>query len=151
MAKEQGYEAYLEKARYWCAREERSTAETKRKLKQLGMSPAEVEKAVAWLIKDNYLNEERFARAYAEGHVRIKGWGPQKIRAGLFARGVDGDLIHRVLTEIEDSEWHEALKRTLEMASRKGYSGEDYASRMKLLRFAAGRGFDGEAVEQLLK
>jgi len=135
---------------YWCAREERSAAETRRKLIQLGLNSSDLEKAMEELMVGNYINEERFARAYAQGHVRIKGWGPMKVRAGLFARGVEGTMISRVLAEVEDADWNEALRRTLEQAARKGYLKKDYASQGKLFRFAAGRGFDAEIIRSHL-
>ena len=66
------------------------------------------------LADDNFINEERFARAYVRGKFRINGWGRLKIKNGLRAKGVDENLIRTALTEeINEKEYAALLQRTV--------------------------------------
>ena len=70
----------LQKAKQYCAYQERCHTEVKAKLYELGMNKKEVDELLSELISDNYLNEERFAIQFAGGKFRIKQWGRIKIK-----------------------------------------------------------------------
>ena len=70
------------KIRHWCARAERSKALVRRKLRAWGALD-QAEEVIATLVEEGYLDEARFAEAYALDHVRLKGWGPIKVASGL--------------------------------------------------------------------
>ena len=67
------------KLEYYCSYQERCHLEVVDKLKQLGMTKPEVDELVVHLIQNDFLNEERFARAFARGKHRIKSWGKIRI------------------------------------------------------------------------
>src|ERR1700741_430415 len=69
----------LGKAENYCAYQERSQQEVREKLYEWGVYPSVIERIVSKLIENNFLNEERFAIAYATGKLRQKGWGRNKI------------------------------------------------------------------------
>jgi len=71
------------KAEHYCAYQERSQQEVRDKLYEWELKPAEVEDIISRLIENNYLNEERFAKAYVQGKFNQKGWGRIKIKQGL--------------------------------------------------------------------
>jgi SOS response regulatory protein OraA/RecX len=73
----------LEKAKKYCSYQERSQQEVRDKLYEWGLHRNEVEQAIAQLVSENYLNEQRFAIAYAGGKFRMKGWGKIKIKLAL--------------------------------------------------------------------
>jgi regulatory protein len=64
---------------HYCAYQERCHQEVRNKLYDLGSTTSEVEEMISHLITEGYLNEERFARAYAGGKFRLKNWGKMKI------------------------------------------------------------------------
>ena len=72
------------KAEHYCAYQERSQQEVRDKLYEWGQYPDVVENIISGLITGNFLNEERFAKAYAIGKFRQKGWGRMKIKQGSF-------------------------------------------------------------------
>ncbi|HTN38810.1 MAG TPA: hypothetical protein VL053_17135, partial [Arachidicoccus sp.] len=72
-------EQATQKIRAYCAYQERNHYEVKQKLYSYGLFSTDVEVILTGLIVDGYLNEERFARQFAGGKFRMKGWGKMKI------------------------------------------------------------------------
>ena len=104
---------YAKISRY-CAYQERSSGEVRQKLRLLGADSETSQKLLERLADDNFINEERFARAYVRGKFRINGWGRLKIKNGLRAKGVDENLIRTALTEeINEKEYAALLQRTV--------------------------------------
>ena len=104
---------YAKISRY-CAYQERSSGEVRQKLRLLGADSQTAQKLLQRLADDNFINEERFARAYVRGKFRINGWGRLKIKNGLHAKGVDENLIRTALAEeINEKEYAALLQRTV--------------------------------------
>ena len=76
-------EEALQKAKQYCAYQERSHSEVKEKLYSFGLYKKDVDELLSELISENYLNEERFAIMFAGGKFRIKQWGRIKIKYAL--------------------------------------------------------------------
>ena len=141
--------AYL-KISNWCAYQERSQQETRKKLYEYGLPAQEVEQIIATLIEENFLNEERFALALAGGKFRIKHWGRIKIKLELKKHGISDYLINKALKAIGSSDYVNTLKQVAEkkLATVKGND------RRKLfyttLSYLVSRGFESDlAAEQL--
>jgi regulatory protein len=78
-----GKEKALDKIVNYCSYQERSHTEVREKLFSFGLYKEQVEELITYLIGENYLNEERYAIAFAGGKFRMKGWGRIKIRYAL--------------------------------------------------------------------
>lgn len=108
---------YAKISRY-CAYQERSSGEVRQKLRLLGADSQTAQRLLERLADDNFINEERFARAYVRGKFRINGWGRLKIKNGLRAKGVDENLIRTALAEeINPDEYNSLLQK---IVSEKG-------------------------------
>lgn len=123
-------EQALQKLRQYCAYQERSHSEVKQKLYDLGVWRSEHDGIISALIEDDYLNEERFAKAFVGGKFRMKDWGRKKIYYGLREKGVSEYLIKRAMKEIDETAYLNVLK---ELAEKKYASlkGEQYLVRKK--------------------
>ena len=106
-----GKEQALQKLKHYCGYQERCHAEVKEKLYSFGLYKQEVEECISRLIEEEYLNEERFALAYAGGKFRMKGWGKIKIRHALKEKGVSEYCINRSLKEIDSAQYEECLNK----------------------------------------
>ncbi|RDB04092.1 regulatory protein RecX [Runella aurantiaca] len=140
----------LLKAASFCAYQERTVKETRQRLNDWELS----EEETAWVLEElkaqNYLNEERFARAFAGGKFRVKRWGRLKIRQEMKIKGLPNDLIQKGLGEIDGDDYEAVLRDLLEKKA-KGLKGEPLAIKQKLVRFALSRGFESDIVWELLK
>jgi regulatory protein len=102
-------EQALQKARQYCAYQERCHTEVKEKLFGFGLYTNEVNECMAALIEENYLNEERFALAFAGGKFRINHWGKIKIRYALKQKQVSDYCIKKALMSIDEKDYLETL------------------------------------------
>jgi regulatory protein len=103
------------------------------------------------LISEKYLNDERFACAYAKDKFRFNRWGKQKIAFMLRAKGISPEIIGRAFVEIEDSEYAEDLRKLLADKAKTIKAKDKYDLRNKLMRFALGRGFEPDQIYAALK
>jgi regulatory protein len=107
-------EQALQKARHYCSYQDRCHSEVQEKLYSFGLRKTQVEEALAALIEENYLNEERFALNYAGGHFRMKQWGKNRIRYELKQKRVSDYCIGKALAAIDESAYEQTLTRLAE-------------------------------------
>ena len=143
-------QAYLKICSY-CAYQERSHKEVRNKLFTYGLYPSEVEQALTRLITDGFLNEERFAKAFAGGKFRMKKWGKNKIANALQAHGVTSRCIQKGLKEIDDPHYKKALKALLTKKMASLQEPNLLKKKYKAAQFAIGKGYEAELVWGLIK
>ncbi|MRG46831.1 RecX family transcriptional regulator [Chitinophaga sp. SYP-B3965] len=148
-------EADILKLRYYCAYQERCHMEVREKCWELGLRGEDIENAIAHLVENGFLNEERFAKAYAGGKFRMQQWGRKKISMMLKQKQVSEYCIRKGLAEINADDYMQTLEQ---LASRKYASlkSEQYLKRQyKTLQFLLQRGFEQDlaraAIEQIAK
>lgn len=138
------------KAEHYCAYQERSQQEVRDKLYEWGLRSQDVEMIISGLIEDNFINEERFAREYALGKFRQKGWGKGKIKQGLKFKRVPDVLIKKALAIIPMSEYVIALENILAKKARLLAEKDTFKRNYKLRQYAMGRGYESDLVADVL-
>lgn len=93
----------------YCAYQERCHKEVFEKLKSMKMIPQAIDTIMVHLIQHNYLNEERFVKAFVSGKFRIKKWGKQRISLELKRKDINKTLINKGLNEINDFDYIETF------------------------------------------
>lgn len=123
-------EEALQKLRHYCAYQERCHSEVVEKLYNIGIWKKEHDEIIASLIEDNYLNEERFAMAFAGGKWRVKRWGRVKIKYELKQKKVSDYCIKKALLQINEEEYISILE-TLATEKYASLKHEQYLVRKK--------------------
>ncbi len=139
------------KAEHYCSYQERSQQEVRDKLYEWGQPDNVVENIISGLISDNFLNEERFAKAYATGKFRQKGWGKVKIKQGLKFKQVPDVLIKKALQSIPDDEYLLMLQKVLAKKSAVLNEKNSYKRGYKLQQYAMGRGYESDLISDVLR
>jgi regulatory protein len=139
----------MEKARNFCAYQERSIEDVKTKLSQWKASEETVEEIIGKLKEENYVDEERFARAFAVGKLRYNKWGRNKIIYALKQKKIPDLYIQIGLGEIDDDEYLNTLKAIL--SSKEVTGNNDYVRQNKLVRYAVQKGFQADLAWKILK
>ena len=141
----------LQKLQAYCAYQERCHSEVTAKLRDLGMFGDVADAIMAQLIEDNFLNEERFAIAYARGKFRMKSWGKIRIRQELKMRHIPDYSIQQAMKAIDtEGGYLDTLERILRQKATE-YMDEDYQKTAKLYAFALRRGFESDLISAVLK
>ncbi len=143
-------EAFLPITHY-CAYQERSHQEVRDKLYGYGLHKAEVEEMLTRLITEGFLNEERFAKAFAGGKFRMKKWGKNKITHELEAHRVTSKCIERGLREIDEADYQKTLKELLIKKLSQSDEPQIFKKRDKAARYAIGKGYEPELVWRFVK
>ena len=138
------------KAEGYCAYQERSQQEVRNKLYEWGLHQQDVEEIISELIGENFLNEERFARAYTLGKFRIKGWGKLKIKQGLRLKGISEKLILKSLKEISGDDYISKLEQILKKKAGTINEKDPFKRRYLLSRHAAGKGYESDLISEIL-
>ncbi|GAA4792434.1 regulatory protein RecX [Olivibacter ginsenosidimutans] len=138
------------KAEHYCAYQERCQQEVRDKLYSWGLYPEAVETIIAELILDNFLNEERFAKAYVSGKFTMKGWGKRKIQQGLKQKQVPTRMIKEALAGIDATTYYDQLCTILTKKGRLIKEVDAYKRKAKLAQYAIGRGYESDLIFDIL-
>lgn len=141
----------LTKIQRYCAYQERSHQEVRQKLFSYGLGEKDVDEIIVHLITSNFLNEERYAKAFTGGKFRIKKWGRIKITHALEAHGLTKNCIRAGLKEIDGEEYEKVLKELLMKRNDLEKEENVYARRDKLSKFAVQKGYEPELVWKMLR
>ena len=141
----------LEKIKSWCAYQERAQQETRNKLWEFGLTAEEIEQIITQLIQENYLNEERFAMAFAGGKFRIKKWGKIKIKQELKLRKVSDYCIRKALGQINGNDYFATLEKIIEKKSKETKEPNKIKKQYKLIKYAMSRGYEQDLIMDAIK
>lgn len=141
-------EQLLSRMQAYCAQAEHCRSEVAKKLQQAGAESALIERISDQLIKDRFIDEERFARAYARDKYRFNGWGPKRIAMELHKRQIPHTIIDSALTDLQegDDRIENPLPKLLKKKLQTIKGGDDRNRLIRLVRWAVGRGFNYEEV-----
>jgi regulatory protein len=103
----------LQKLMRYCAYQERCHNDARTKLIELGIYGDRLEKIIAALIEENYINETRFATTYARGKFNFNHWGKVKITNQLKMKNISAYNIKKAMLEIEDKDYFEKTDKLL--------------------------------------
>src|SRR3546814_16011389 len=117
----------------------------------IGVSSSLVEEVIVELIQQDFINEERFARAWAGGKFRLKGWGRIKIKRGLQLKRVSDYCIRAGLSEIDEAEYRERLRSLLDAKLRGSPKVNTFLQLKKAADYAITRGLALKPVWELVR
>jgi len=140
----------MAKAQAWCAFQERCQQEARDKLYSWGLYPGEVEHLVTELISAGFIDEERYAKAFAGGKFRVKKWGRVKIRQELKRRKLGDYCIRKGLQEIDPEAYYETLKNLATEKSRKTAEKHPLKKKYKIMSYLLSRGFEADLVREVM-
>ena len=142
-------EAYLQLAAL-CAQAEHCQQEMRDKMRRWGLDETVQNRIIDRLIKERYVDDERYARAFVKDKIRYNKWGRRKVQQALWMKRIDADIQQRVLDEIDEKEYLDILRPLLKQKRKSIKAESDYELNQKLLRFALSRGFGFDIIRQCL-
>lgn len=143
-------EAYLQLATL-CAQAEHCEQEMRDKMKRWEIDETAQNRIIDRLVKERYIDNERYARAFVKDKIRYNKWGRRKVQQALWMKRIDNDIQQRVLDEIDDKEYLDVLRPLLKQKRKSTKAANNYELNQKLVRFALGRGFTFDIIRQCLE
>lgn len=140
----------IQKLEKYCAYQERCQLEVMNKLKTMGINSTEAAEICLHLVQNNFLNEERFALAFAGGKFRQKQWGLKKIEMGLKAKKISSYCIEKALQSIDPKLYKNTLYKSAEKYWMKVKFKTEYERQAKTIQYLRSRGFDFEQCHEIV-
>jgi len=144
------YDEAIHRAAAYCSASEKCASDVSEKLSSWGVSSAENANIVAYLTKENFLNEERFVRAFVNDKFRFNKWGKIKIAYALRAKNISAEMIQAALENFDENEYFDILTELLKLKAQGLKYKDEYDKRAKLFRFAQSRGFESREIQKIL-
>ena len=140
----------LFKMQMLCSRQERCTSEIRKKLVEYNLPAQEIDRIIEILLKENYINDERYAVAFAHDKFRFNKWGKIKIEYQLKRKGINDGYILKALESIDIKDYLHMIKSELTKKFKKDKSSSVYVLKSKLMRFGQSKGFETEHVFNII-
>ncbi|MCK4361042.1 MAG: RecX family transcriptional regulator [Bacteroidales bacterium] len=140
----------IEKIKQFCDYQERCISDVKNKLSEWNVQPAKIEKIILELQKTDFINEERYAKAYASGKFRIKKWGKNKIISEMNKKQIPDIYIQIGLHEIDDEEYLNTLKEIISKKDAIIKISNPEKRKQKLAAYAISKGYSRGIVWKVL-
>lgn len=139
----------LDRARKYCAYQERCIFDVKQKLIEWSASEKTIEEIIHQLEEEDMINEERFAVSFAVGKLRNNKWGKNKIFYALMQKHIPELYVQMGLSEIDDEEYLGVLKGLLK--SKKINEANEFRRNQKLVKFVMQKGFQADLAWKVLR
>ena len=133
-----------------CASGEHCSQEMLDKMTRWQLPDEEQARVMEYLVKNNYIDEERFTHAFVMDKIRYNKWGRRKIEQALWQKRIPKGIQLKILDEIDENEYLDVLRPLLKSKLRSIKAKNDYELNMKLIKFALGRGFTFDLIRQCI-
>lgn len=130
-----------EKLTAFCAYQERCKKDVEQKMQKLDIAKEEQAKYLERLKDENFLDENRFVRSYVNAHIK-KNWGKNKIKAGLYAKQIKGEIVKEYLDNVVEEDYEQKIKDIVSLKWRKIKGETLYERKAKLIKHLMGKGYE---------
>ena len=134
----------------YCVYQDRCHSEIEQKMRDFLLIPEAKEEIFLYLIKENYLNEERFTRSYIRGKFYIKHWGKTKIKMNLKQKGITEKLISKSMDEIHHEDYINTVNKIYQEYFSKQKGLKEYQKKSKTIRHLMSRGYEYDVILEVI-
>ncbi|MEH6534826.1 MAG: regulatory protein RecX [Psychroserpens sp.] len=136
---------------HYCAYQERCHKEVTQKLYEMRMIPEARDLIIVHLLQHNFLNEERFAKAFVRGKFRIKKWGKQRLQLELKRKDINKTIISLAMKEIDFDDYYDTFNALAEKRVEFIRESNLYKKRKKLADYLLYRGWESPMVYEKVR
>ncbi len=124
-----------------CSRREYAPMDVEAKLRRLEMGGEDIKYIIDYLCREGFVDVRRYAAAFVHDKSAFAGWGPLKLRRALASKGISGEIISASLEGMDEDVSRGKLESLIRGKMKQLSDTEEPVRRMKVLRFALGRGY----------
>jgi regulatory protein len=144
------FKTALSKSMALCSRREHCISDLRTKLESWGLEINDIEKIITELKKENFINEERFARAFVKDKFNYNKWGKVKISAHLRLKHIPSEIIKHALDSIDNELYLKVLNELMKSHTKSVKAKNQYDKKGKLLRYGLSKGFESNLLYEIL-
>jgi regulatory protein len=146
------YQIIKEKCFRYLGRRDHASFELKQKLSKKGFDEVTIVQVLDELAEKGFIDDEQFAIKFASDKAELSKWGPRKIKAALFKKGLKKSAIDRATKKITESLPQQQICVDLALKRKQHFLRENdpYKRKQKIFNYLAGRGFPGSVIKKSL-
>lgn len=133
-----------------CARAEHCKDDMLRRMQRWQVDEATQREVISYLVKEKYIDEERYARFFINDKIKYNRWGRRKVEQALYFKHIPREVYEPLLDDVANEDFESVLLPLLQNKEKSLKYANDYEKRMKLLRFAMQRGFSYEQADKCI-
>ena len=133
-----------------CSRSEQCSSDIRKKMAAYDLEEEIVDEVISKLMAENFLNDERYVKAYISDKFRLNKWGKIKMRHYLRMKGLPENTIHDALDEIDEEKYKTVLIKTMKDKAKTIKKKSKFEKMGKIIRFAQMRGFEPEMIHRYM-
>ena len=137
-------------AERYCSGAEHCCQEVRAMLERHKAESEDIERILKHLVKEGYIDEPRYARAFVHDKVRFAKWGRQKIAQALWQKRIPQSVADDALSSIDEDEYMAALKDVVKARFRTVKGATEFERKMKTMKTVCGRGYESSLVRKVL-
>ena len=137
-------------AERYCSGAEHCSQEVRALLERHNAEKEDIERIIGHLVKEGYVDELRYARAFVHDKVRFAKWGRLKIAQALWQKRIPQDIADEALSSIDDDEYMAAIRDVVKARYRSVKGATEYERRMKTMKSVCSRGYEPSLVGKVL-
>jgi len=140
----------LGKAMGLCAKSEQCSSDILSKLESWGLDSSEATSVINILVRENFINDQRYADSFVRDKYRHNKWGKVKIAAHLRSKNIEPEVIVTSLSLLDDDQYRQMITDTLNSHRKFIKAKNQFDLKGKLLRFGLSKGFESHLVYDIL-
>jgi len=144
------YKVALKRAAALCSSQEQCSSHIRGKLNSWKVSVEDAEKIIDLLLKEKFLDDQRYANVYARDKFRFNSWGKIKLTVMLRQKEIPTPVIEEALNQIDPELYKQTCTRLISEKSATLKETNHFKRKGKLFRFASQRGFESDLIHQIL-
>ena len=143
-------EKFIQSLRFYCAYQERTLMEARYKLISYKLSENHIENIIKQLIKEDYINEERYAKTFVTSKLRLKKWGKIKIIHALHQKQIPEIYIEMGLNEINEGEYMQVIIDLIKKKRKESKEPVNFNFHYKISKYLISKGFESDMVWRVI-
>lgn len=133
-----------------CSGSEHCSYEMTEKMRKWEVDEPTQARIMEYLVREKYVDDERYARYFVADKIRFNKWGRKKIEMALFAKRIPKEIITAVLNDVDASDYQQELRTLIQQKAKTVKAKTEYEKSQKLIRFALGRGYTFDVIKEVL-
>jgi len=133
-----------------CSKSEHCISDIKEKLMNWGLNDTDSDRIIKELMRENFINEERYSTAFVKDKFRYNKWGKMKLSAHLKHKKIPAEIITLALGVIDNAEYKKVLTDLITSHQRSVKAKNSYELKAKLFRYGVAKGFESSLMYEIL-
>jgi len=143
------YKKWLMQMQRLCSVKEYCIYDINEKLKKSPLNEEDRKNIIDDLIKQNYINEQRYVQAFIHDKLYLSKWGLTKIKFALKQKNINAELYKEIINEIEEEKYVQSFISLAKSKWKKLKESDPYVRKQKLIRYLMGRGIEYDIAEKI--